>query len=72
MHKDGTLDLDFTIIFNETRINHVFKGKRVKDAMGINKLTRQSGKQTMYDLQGRRVEKPSKGIYVVNGKKIVY
>jgi hypothetical protein len=26
----------------------------------------------MYDLQGRRVEKPSKGIYVVNGKKIVY
>ena len=72
VHKDGTLDLDFTIIFNETRINHVFKGKKVKDTTGINKLTRQSGKQTMYDLQGRRVEKPSKGIYVVNGKKIVY
>lgn len=72
VHKDGTLDLDFTIIFNETRINHVFKGKKVKDTTGINKLTQQSGKQTMYDLQGRRVEKPSKGIYVVNGKKIVY
>lgn len=72
VHKDGTLDLDFTIIFNETIINHVFKGKKVKDATGINKLTRQSGKQTMYDLQGRWVEKPSKGIYVVNGKKIVY
>ena len=72
VHKDGTLDLDFTIIFNEIIINHVFKGKKVKDTTGINKLTQQSGKQTMYDLQGRRVEKPSKGIYVVNGKKIVY
>ena len=72
VHKDGTLDLDFTIIFNETRINHVFKGKKVKDTTGINKLTQQSGKQTMYDLQGRRVEKPGKGIYIVNGKKNVY
>lgn len=72
VHKDGTLDLDFAIIFNETKINHVFKGKKVKDTTGINKLTQQRGKQAMYDLQGRRVEKPSKGIYVVNGKKIVY
>ena len=24
-----------------------------------------------YDLQGRRVEKPTKGIYIVNGKKVV-
>lgn len=72
VHKDGTLDLDFAIIFNETKINHMFKGKKVKDTTGINKLTQQRGKQAMYDLQGRRVEKPSKGIYVVNGKKIVY
>ena len=72
VHKDGTLELDFAIIFNETKINHMFKGKKVKDTTGINKLTQQRGKQAMYDLQGRRVEKPSKGIYVVNGKKIVY
>jgi hypothetical protein len=26
---------------------------------------------SVYDLQGRRVEKPVKGIYVVNGKKVV-
>lgn len=25
----------------------------------------------MYDLQGRRVEKPTKGLYIVNGKKVV-
>ena len=24
-----------------------------------------------YDLQGRRVEKPSRGIYIVNGKKVI-
>lgn len=72
VHEDGTLDLGFAIFYDDTRINHVFKGKKVKDTTGINKLTQQSGKQTMYDLQGRRVEKPSKGIYVVNGKKIVY
>ena len=72
VHEDGALDLDFAIFYDDTRIHCVFKGKKVKDTTGINKLTQQSGKQTMYDLQGRRVEKPSKGIYVVNGKKIVY
>ena len=25
----------------------------------------------IYDLQGRRVEKPTKGLYIVNGKKVV-
>jgi hypothetical protein len=25
----------------------------------------------MYDLQGRRVAQPSKGLYIVNGKKVV-
>ena len=27
--------------------------------------------ETIYDLQGRRVEKPAKGIYIVNGKKLL-
>ena len=26
---------------------------------------------TYYDLQGRRIEKPTKGIFIVNGKKVV-
>ena len=25
-----------------------------------------------YDLQGRRVEKPTKGLYIVNGKKVIF
>lgn len=31
-----------------------------------------SGKQAVYDLQGRRVQTPNKGVYIVNGKKVVY
>ena len=27
--------------------------------------------KTVYDLQGRRVEEPSKGIYIINGKKVL-
>ena len=27
--------------------------------------------QTIYDLQGRKVEVPSEGLYIINGKKVV-
>ncbi len=30
-----------------------------------------AGKKVVYDLQGRRIAAPSKGLYIVNGKKIV-
>ena len=32
--------------------------------------TRTDGK-TVFDLQGRRVEQPAKGLYIVNGKKVI-
>ena len=72
VHKDGSLDLNFSIIYKNTKIEHLFKGKKENGTTGIHKLTQQSDKQTMYYLQGRQVEKPRKGIYIVNGKKIVY
>ena len=28
--------------------------------------------QLIYDMQGRRVDNPGKGIYIVNGKKVIY
>ena len=31
-----------------------------------------SGKQAVFDLQGRRVQTPNKGVYIINGKKVVY
>ena len=30
-----------------------------------------AGKQVIYDLSGRRVENPGKGLYIVNGKKVM-
>ena len=60
-----------TLVFSIV-IEHLFRGKKEIGTTGIHKLTQQSDKQTMYDLQGRQVEKPRKGIYIVNGKKIVY
>ena len=37
---------------------------------GIEEVKSESGKmKTIYDLQGRKVENPSKGIYIINGKK---
>ena len=38
---------------------------------GIEQLTTNQSQLTIYDLMGRRVEKAEKGIYIVNGKKVV-
>ena len=44
------------------------------DADGINMVNGEGLKVNgpVYDLQGRRVEKPGKGLYIVNGKKVLY
>ena len=42
----------------------------VDNTTGISLPTADDKPETMYDLQGRRVEKTGKGIYIVNGKKI--
>ena len=42
------------------------------DADGINAVaTDNVGEQTVFDLQGRRVNKMQRGLYIVNGKKVV-
>ncbi len=33
--------------------------------------TMENGQQVIYDLSGRRVNKPQKGIYIINGKKVM-
>ncbi len=42
-------------------------------ATGIESLiaNEKSASNEVFDLQGRRVVRPAKGIYIVNGKKIV-
>lgn len=42
------------------------------DATGINNVNgNENGNGSIFDLQGRKVSKPGKGLYIVNGKKVV-
>lgn len=42
------------------------------DVTGIQKISAQGQNDGIYyDLSGRRVEKPSKGVFIVNGKKVI-
>lgn len=44
----------------------------VSDETGINELKGENGNvKTIYDLQGRKVDNPTKGIYIINGKKVL-
>ena len=44
----------------------------VENETGIDEVKGEIGKvKTIYDLQGRKVETPSKGIYIIDGKKVL-
>jgi len=52
----------------DSRLSIVFGG----EASGINKTTMNaSNNDNCFDLQGRRVAQPTKGLYIVNGKKVI-
>ena len=50
-----------------------FIGFGEDETTGIENLTPalSEGEGTVYDLQGRRVAQPTKGLYIVNGKKVI-
>ena len=58
--------------FNETIAAREFLGLD-GDATGIGNLTPSlsKGEGEYYDLQGRKVAQPTKGLYIVNGKKVI-
>jgi hypothetical protein len=41
------------------------------ETTGIKNLTQAQSKGMVFDLQGRRVAQPTKGLYIVNGKKVI-
>ena len=43
-----------------------------KSSTAIEEIKAESGEIEIYDLQGRKVKTPSKGIYIKNGKKVIY
>ena len=49
----------------------VIEGEYIVDTTGINDVKAENGKvKGVYDLQGRKIENPTNGIYIVNGKKV--
>ena len=44
------------------------------EALGVNEIEteNETKEKVIYDLQGRRVKNPQHGIYIVNGKKVVF
>ena len=47
-------------------------GKKQDSDDGVEQLTNDKSQLIIYDLMGRRAEKIGKGIYIVNGKKVVF
>ena len=43
-------------------------------AAGIDAVNAETGRASfgLYDLQGRKVKSPGKGIYIRNGRKVIY
>lgn len=67
---NGTCHLTVEIEYEGSVLKHEFTGKRVTTGITNVHSTKKTS-QVVYDLQGRRVEKPGRGIYIVNGKKVV-
>ena len=51
--------------------NNPFYPIKSTNPTGIEEITDNRAESTdIYDLQGRKVKNPSKGIYIINGKKV--
>ena len=50
--------------------NYIYSRNGITDGITIVKVNKNNG--ATYDLSGRRVEKTVKGIYIVNGRKVVF
>ena len=48
-----------------------FLGFDFDETTGISNLTPAFNEGAVYDMQGRRVMNPSKGLYIINGKKVI-
>lgn len=71
VYENGTMDFTFEIYTNpERKVKHVFKGKKL-DTDGINSLSAKHDKDVIYNLHGHQTQRAQKGLYIVNGKKVL-
>lgn len=71
VYEDGRIELTFEIFSDKAKkYKQEFKGKNTTTS--IKSLhAKKSTSNIVYDLSGRRVHQPKKGLYIVNGKKII-
>ena len=66
----------YCMVYTPLTIEAITKGKYSTpdedDTTGINGAPTSNTNTTIYDLTGRRVDRATKGIYVVNGKKVIF
>ena len=62
----------YWVIFNNFRL-YFYGGVSIDDVTGINAslMNNEKVNNGVYDLQGRRVETPKKGLYILDGKKVI-
>ena len=71
VYEDGRIELTFEIFSDKAKIyKQEFKGKNTTTSIKSLRA-KKSTSSIVYDLSGRRVHQPKKGLYIVNGKKIV-
>jgi hypothetical protein len=57
------------LIYSDDLVNPVFSGVTIIGHTDSADFTDKA--DAIYDLLGRKVEKPKKGLYIVNGRKVV-
>lgn len=71
MMSDGNLAFDFILEWGTSIMIAQFMGnKSTVTGISLPQVQAESRRNGVYDLQGRRVERPKNGLYIVDGKKI--
>ncbi len=71
IYENGKIEFTFEIYNREdAKAKNVFKGENAV-AAGIASIADNSNKNVLYDLQGRHVQIPRKGLYIINGRKVL-
>jgi hypothetical protein len=69
----GTIPANRCFLFVDLDVNAEARLSIDFETTGIEKLTKDLSnvKGAYYDLQGRKIAQPAKGLYIVNGRKVV-
>ncbi len=68
----GTFDAYSNAEGYTSNFSNLFRIDVVEEVTGIDEVNVENGNvKTIYDLQGRKIKEPGKGIYIIDGKKVL-